>query len=255
MIIEYHRPSTLEEALELLARSEPATFPLGGGTVLNQLTKDEFAVVDLQRLGLSALRVSRNRIYIGAACRLQSLIDDQDPALPGALVTAASHEGSYNTRQVATTAGALVAADGRSPFAAVMLALDCELSIQPDDETTRYGDLLPVRHTELAHKLITEITFPAEVKTSYQSISRSPADLPVVSTAVCAWPSGRVRVVVGGSGEMPLLALDGKDSEGAEYAARNAASEMEDQWGSAEYRTEMAALLTRRAMAEIGASQ
>ena len=54
---------------------------------------------------------------------------------------------------------------------------------------------------------------------------------------------------------MPLLALDGKDSEGAEYAARNAASEMEDQWGSAEYRTEMAALLTRRAMAEIGASQ
>ena len=36
MIIEYHRPETIDEALDLLARSQPATVPLGGGTVLNQ---------------------------------------------------------------------------------------------------------------------------------------------------------------------------------------------------------------------------
>ena len=36
MIIEYHRPTTLEEALSLLQRADHLTLPLGGGTVLTQ---------------------------------------------------------------------------------------------------------------------------------------------------------------------------------------------------------------------------
>ena len=36
MITEYHRPSTLESAIELLGRKTPETVPLAGGTLLNQ---------------------------------------------------------------------------------------------------------------------------------------------------------------------------------------------------------------------------
>ena len=65
-IIEYHRPQTLEDALELLQRIEPVTVPLAGGTNLNspasasgQSSASALAVVDLQSLGLNT--VERNR--------------------------------------------------------------------------------------------------------------------------------------------------------------------------------------------------
>ena len=54
MILEYHRPKTVKEALQLLNRSTPLTRPLAGGTVLNQPGQEAMAVVDLQSLGLDA---------------------------------------------------------------------------------------------------------------------------------------------------------------------------------------------------------
>jgi hypothetical protein len=55
MIIEYHRPETIEAALALLARKEPRTVPLGGGSVLNQPSDIPVAVVDVQSLGLNQI--------------------------------------------------------------------------------------------------------------------------------------------------------------------------------------------------------
>ncbi len=37
MIIEYLRPDTLEEAIDLLNRQNPKSIPLGGGTNLAQI--------------------------------------------------------------------------------------------------------------------------------------------------------------------------------------------------------------------------
>ena len=54
MIIAYHRPQTLDEALTLLSR--PNTFPLGGGTLLSHSKADSVEVIDLQALGLNSLR-------------------------------------------------------------------------------------------------------------------------------------------------------------------------------------------------------
>ena len=53
MITAYHRPQTLEEALELLSR--PNILPLGGGTLLSNPQADPVEVVDLQSLDLGAL--------------------------------------------------------------------------------------------------------------------------------------------------------------------------------------------------------
>ena len=55
MITEYNRPSTLESALELLARKTPLTVPSPGGTLLNQKSDTDFAVVDIQALPLTKL--------------------------------------------------------------------------------------------------------------------------------------------------------------------------------------------------------
>jgi len=249
MIVEYHRPKTLEEALSLLAKPEPITVPLGGGTLINQPSPDPIAVVDLQALGLNTIE-SRGKIFAnGATVTLQQLLEF--PKTPLALKQAIRHEATYNLRQKATLAGALVGSDGRSPLATSMLAFGAELTFQPGDQVVALGDFLPLRDEDQTGKLITHIHVPNNVKLTYEYVARTPADLPIVCVAVAQWPSGRTRVALGGYGQAPLLALDGPEPSGAESAARDAYREAGDQWASAEYRREMAATLVERCVATL----
>ena len=247
MIVEYHRPDSLSRALELLARPGVETVPLGGGTALSRHAgPGPLAVVDLQNLGLDAIQGGGKQIKIGATVTLQGLLDA--PEIPAGLKDALRHEDTHNLRQTATAAGTLVAADGRSPFAVAMLALDAVLTFQPDDRTVPLGDYLPLRGKQDFGVLITQITIPAQAVLTYQYIARTPADFPLVSAAVARWPSGRTRVALGGYGDAPLLAFDGPTPDGAETAARDAYSEAADPWASAEYRSEMAGVLVKRCL-------
>lgn len=254
MIIEYNRPETIEQALTLLGRAEPKTVPLGGGSALNRLSDEALAVVDLQALGLNAWTLQGNMIHLGATLTLQALLDAFETlafagsGLLPALAQAVTHEASYNLRQVGTVAGTLVAADGRSPFATALLALDAALTVLPGDETLPVGDVLPLRAERLHAKLIVRVGLPSNARLRYEAVARTPADRPVVCAAVAVWPSGRTRVALGGYGACPLLAFDGADAAGAETAARNAFSQAGDEWASAEYRQEVAAALVKRGL-------
>ncbi len=265
-ILEYHRPQILDEALALLARPQVLTVPLGGGTRLNAPDyqhahfPDDFAVVDVQALGLNAVSTDGTFIEIGAALTLQGLLDAPgEPGvagLPEALLQAARLETTFNLRQVATVAGTLVAADGRSPFATAMLALDARLAVlpaqDPAGEALRLGDLLASLQDgrqaggRLAPRLITRITIPVAAMLAYEYVARTPADRPIVCAAVVRWPSGRTRVCLGGYGSAPVLAMDGPEPAGVEVAARAAYSQAPDEWASAENRAEMASVLTNR---------
>jgi putative selenate reductase FAD-binding subunit len=247
MIIEYHRPGTLQEALDLLGRAEPTSLPLAGGSVLNQPDGRRVAAVDLQALGLNTLERRGNTLELGATLTLQALLEAESdwPALKGVIL----HEATHNLRQVATVVGTLVAADGRSPFATALLALDATLTLQPGDEIASLGDLLPVRGERLPHRLITQVAIPANARLAYEYVARTPADRPIVCVAAAQWPSGRTRLAVGGFGPAPRLVLDGTESEGAGLAARSACSQAQDAWASAEYRQEVAQVLAQRCIA------
>ena len=246
MIVEYHRPETLEHAIELLARTEVDTVPLGGGTVLNQPASNPVAVVDLQALGLNTIENKGNKLELGATVTLQQLLNE--PNISSALQQAIRHEATYNIRQVATVAGALVAATGRSPFATAMLALGAELTFLPDENNPDLGSFLPLRFAGDRGKLIIKISVPNNVALAYDYVARAPADLPIVCAAVTQWPSRRTRVALGGFGIAPLLAMDGPEPEGAEAAARDAYHEAGDQWASAEYRSDVASILVKRCL-------
>ena len=245
MITEYHRPQTLEEALKLL--SAPNTRPLGGGTVLTHPGDESFAVVDLQALSLDKVHKSGNHLEIGATVTLQTLLESAHS--PAALKTAIELEAPLNLRTMGTLAGALVTCDGRSPFAVVMLALDARLTVEGEQSIVYgLGDLLPVRQDFLKGKLITKIEIPLQTKLSFETVARSPADKPIVCTALAQWPSSRTRLVIGGWGIAPVLAMDGSEASGIEDAARNAAHDAADQWASAEYRSDIAAVLAKRCL-------
>ena len=248
-ILEYHRPQTIDEALELLARPTPVTLPLAGGSALNRPSAEPFAAVDLQALGLNTVERRGNILVLGATLTLQALLDLPD--LPPALQKAIEHEASYNLRQVATVAGTLIAAGGRSPFTTALLALDAALAWRSrrgteDQGQLDLGDLLPVRGERLRGRLVTQVSLPLNARLVYEYSARTPADRPIVCAAVAAWPSGRTRVALGGFGNAPVLALDGPEGGGVEAAVRNAYSGAEDEWASAEYRQEAAAVLALR---------
>jgi CO/xanthine dehydrogenase FAD-binding subunit len=253
MITEYHRPKSLETALELLARPAPRTLPLGGGTVLNRPSAESFAVVDLQALKLDGVLPSGNSLAVGAAVTLAKLADQ--PNLPLGLQKALALELTYNLRQAATVAGALASAGGRSGFACAMLALGAELEVRahpslgtPGKEKLSLGELLPLRAELLRGRLITLVRIPLNVRLAYEMIARTPADLPILCVAVGQWNSGRTRVAIGGFGSAPALAMDGSTPAGAETAAQEICLAAEDEWASAEYRGEMAVVLVRRCL-------
>lgn len=252
MIIEYHRPNTLEEALSLLARSGVKTLPLGGGTRLNQPSQERFAVVDLQALGLNMLEQRGNTLALGAMLTLQALLENQ--GIAPALEVAIRQEASYNLRQAASLAGTLVSADGRSPFATALLALDAELELRSaaiPSEWVSLGDLLPMRRERLSGRLVTSIMLSANARLAYESVARTPVDLPIVCAALAQWPSGRVRLALGGFGDAPVLAFDGPEAGGLEVAARDVYNAANDEWASAEYRREVAATLAKRCLLSV----
>ena len=246
MITAYHRPQNLNEALRLL--SQPNTLPLGGGTLLSRPGPAAVEVVDLQALRLDAIAHKGNDLEIGAMVTLQALLESEH--CPEPLRAAIKLEAPLNMRNSATLAGTLVACDGRSTVAACLLALDARLSVidpgtqdkEPKPESVNLGEFLPIR----AHGLITAITMPLNVRLAFESVRRTPADKPIVCAAMVRWPSGRTRLVIGGYSKSPTLAMDGTEAEGLESAARNACHEAGDEFGSAEYRMEMAATLARR---------
>jgi CO/xanthine dehydrogenase FAD-binding subunit len=98
---------------------------------------------------------------------------------------------------------------------------------------------------------ITMVVLPLRINFAFESISRSPADLPIVCAAVAKWESGRTRLALGGWGNYPTLAMDGPGSDGIDIAGRNAYSHAGDEWASAEYRQEMAGVLALRCLQRI----
>jgi CO/xanthine dehydrogenase FAD-binding subunit len=259
VIIEYHRPETLEDALDLLARPEPVTVPLGGGSFLNKPSPEPLAVVDLQALPLNSIYQRGNSLEVGATVTLQTLlvyIEKSDNQLLKDLRKVVEHEATYNLRQVATVAGTLVSADGRSPLTTAFLALDAQISLKQkkkSEQNISLGDLLPLRKEQLQGKLIVQLSLPENLRLAYEYVARTPADWPLICAAVCQWPSGRTRLALGGFGESPLLAMDGPQPEGIEVAARDAFSHAGDQWASAEYRQEVAGILASRCIQTLAA--
>jgi CO/xanthine dehydrogenase FAD-binding subunit len=258
MIVAYHRPQTLAEALSLLANHELPHVPLAGGTSFQQTGGDDLAVVDLQALGLNTYQLQGKSLQLGATLTLQALSERLKESPSGAagpvqaLLSVIEAEGNLHLRQVATVAGTLVSAGGRSPFACALLALDAQLSLLPVDgsavETLALGELLPLRRERLAQRLITQVTLPMNARLNYAAVARTPADQPLVCVASAQWPSGRTRVALGGFGTAPQLAFDGPEAAGADLAARAAFSQAGDAWASADYRQDMAAVLTRRCL-------
>lgn len=246
--LQYHRPQTLDEALELLEQG----VPLGGGTRLTPSLRGIGAVVDLQDLALDQIEATDSTLEFGGTATLQGLVDNES-RLPEALIQAARLEAGWNIRNKATIAGTIVTGDGRSPLLTVLLALGADLEFAPGKDRISLTDALDRGADRTDGKLITAIHAANPSRMKYAQVARSPADRPQICVSVAEFNSeSPVRIALGGYGAHPLLLSKDENlsTQGAAELAGTMYSEAGDQWASADYRSSAAAILVARLLTE-----
>jgi len=251
MIREYFRPATVEEAVQLLTQENGILKPLGGGTYLSRHPGDAIGIVDLQNAGLDKIETRGQRIVAGAMARLSDLLDHPD--VQDAIKEAILLDASLNIRNAASLGGWLISSDARSTLSTVLLALDASLAWEPDNNRVRMGNWLPLRAEETPGVLLTEVEWWLRPRVVFEVVARSPKDRPTLIVAAAQWESGRTRIVLGGYGAAPIVAMNGPEDRGADVAARDAYYEAEDQWATAVYRREVASKLALRCLDRIDA--
>ena len=228
--------------------------PLAGGTKVTPGRRAIRALVDLQDLDLDGLEFEEDHILAGATVKLQSLVAAGD-RIPAALVEACRQEAGLNLRNMATLAGTIVSADGRSPIVTTLLALGTQGFLEPGGEELSLDDLLDRRGEGLAGRLIVSFRIPRPAHLGYEQVARAPADRPIICAAVARLGGKHsrpeYRVALGGFGPRPitLQAEKGDPERGAE-AARSAYASAGDAWASAEYRSSVAGVLVGRLLRE-----
>jgi len=239
----YHRPETIEDALALVAHTDVDATILAGGTVINGLPEDDpIDVVDLQALGLDQLEPDGDRLRIGAMVRLSDLAEND--LVPALLRDLARREAPNTLRNAATVGGTVVAADAESELVAGLLAFEATVAIVHSigSESIPLDELL-VDRSRLGLGIITGITVDVGGDAAAERTGRTPADRPIVMVVGRRAEDGTIRLALTGVDTTPVL-VDIGDLAGLQPPA--------DFRGSAEYRRELARVLTARVMARLG---
>jgi carbon-monoxide dehydrogenase medium subunit len=266
-ISEYHRPQTLDEALALLQRSRTSVPLAGGSELVPSRAPNAQAVVDLQALGLDELSVEGFRMHIGAMVPLQRLVES--PVVDEFLAESARLEGPITYRNAATVGGIIASGDCLSHLLIALLALDAEIHLRlPDPATVSLDRILDNPHKFLDGGLITSVTAlspDGAPGTAMARVARTPRDRPIVAAAACVIREGErcggARIALAGVANRPMRAYEAEerlkgqpfDGELVEATAKAVVKHLNppsDFKGSSEYRREMAAVLTRRALLE-----
>jgi putative selenate reductase FAD-binding subunit len=238
--IEYLRPTSLDEAIDLLQRG----VPLGGGTELVPRRKELKAVIDLSGLGLNEIQISQSSITLGATTRLQRLVERED------LLEAVRHvcrlESGWNMRNMITVGGAIEASDGRSPLLTLLLALGAVVHFEPDSQQMDLNDYLEIRGMP---RIICKVEFPNPQVVVYEQVARSRRDLPIVCAVLARREDKEpeLSIALGGYGQRPIrIQVVKTDLDASVKLAKAAYSEADDVWASGEYRSHVASILVQR---------
>ena len=276
--VEYEAPTTVAEAVELLAEHLDEASVLAGGQSLIPLLALRLArpavLIDINGIDeLSGVSATDGWVSVGAMTREyiaeeSGTVADTVPLLAAALPLI-GHEA---IRSRGTVGGSLAHADPAAELPAVARALDAEFVVRgPSGERVIpaaewfEGYLTTSRRPD---ELLTEVRFPAAGRgtgISFQEVARRHGDFAMVGLAVSLTLSdgaiSDARLAFAGVSDVPARAAAAEDllvgerpsAELFDEAARRAAGDIDppaDLHGSAEYRKKVAAALVRRSLRE-----
>jgi aerobic carbon-monoxide dehydrogenase medium subunit len=132
---EYACPTTLSEAVQLLATHDGEAKVLAGGQSLVPMMAFRLArpalLVDLRKLAnLRGVRVTDDGVRLGAMTRWRDIEDDARLATAHPLLTAAvAHVAHYQIRNRGTVGGSLAHADPAAELPGIAVACDAEIAV------------------------------------------------------------------------------------------------------------------------------
>jgi len=274
--IEFRRPETLAQALEVKAE-RPHAVPLAGGTdlmvELNFRHRQPAAIVDLTAVPeLAGWGPENGRLRVGAGVSYTRLIEELGERLPG-LAIASRTVGSPQIRNRGTVGGNLGTASPAGDALPPLYVSGAEVELASLRGTRRLpvSEFVtgPKRTSIEPDELITAFLLPAAGgPQQFAKVgTRNAMVIAVCSVALALWPERRrVAVCIGSAGPTPIEAVEAEDFASgaldwdgggpiAEDAlarfgelAGAAARPIDDVRGSARYRSHAVGVLARRTL-------
>jgi CO/xanthine dehydrogenase FAD-binding subunit len=273
---EYEAPTTVTEAVDLLAEHGDEASMLAGGQSLIPLLALRLArpemLIDINGIDeLSGVSVMDGQVAIGAMTREyvaeeSGTVADTVPLLAAALPLI-GHEA---IRSRGTIGGSLAHADPAAELPAVARALDAEFVVRGPSGMR----VIPAAQWFEGYlttacrpdELLVEVRFPAagpDTGVSFEEVARRHGDFAIVGLAASLVMSGGVigeaRLAFAGVAEVPVRATAAEDllagetpsAELFDEAARRATEDLDppgDLHGSPDYRKTVAAAVVRRGL-------
>jgi len=265
----YHRPTSLDEAIGLLAKDGDAR-PLAGGHSLLPMMKlrlaEPQAIVDIGRIpGLDGIAIEGEELRIGALATHAS-VAASELVREKCRVLAATAEGigDRQVRNRGTIGGSLAHADPGADYPTVLSALGATVvALGPDGEREIAADdfFTGVFTTALEQgELVTAVRVPVVDRAAYVK-HRHPASGYAVAGLACVVRTDDARLVVGGVTGTPVRATEAEqvligiapvDEEKIAAAAAKVPEALSgaigDTYASGEYRVHLAQVLAKRAI-------
>jgi carbon-monoxide dehydrogenase medium subunit len=273
---EYHKASTVKEALDLLGKYKDEAKLLAGGHSLLPAMKLRLAqpkhLIDIGKVsGLSGVKEDGGTLVIGAmtthyAIESSALLKSKCPLLP----EVAGHIGDPMVRNMGTIGGSLAHADPAADWPAAAIALNADLVAEgPKGKRTIKADdfFKGLLTTALADdEILTEIRVPAtaaNVKSAYVKFPHPASRFAVVGVAaVLTMDGGKVSkasIGITGAGSKAVrakgveAAITGKAADAAsiQAAAEKGADGVDvqpDLQGSEEYKKHLLKVFSKRAI-------
>ena len=257
----YHKPTTVRQAGNMLAKDSEAKLLAGGHSLLPvmklRLAKPS-ALVDLNKVeGLSGIELKGRSIVIGAMTRHVDVANSPvvKESLP-ALADLVGMIGDPAVRHRGTIGGSLANNDPNADYPAAVLGLGA--TIITNKRRIAADDFFKGIFTTAleADEIITKVSFPLAKKAAYQKFKQPASGFALVGVFVSK-RGADIRVAVTGAGENGVFRVkefeealkkrfSPKSIEGMSVPASGMGSDIH---GGAEYRAHLVGVLTRRALA------
>ena len=278
----YETPSTVEEAVALLAEHGDEAKILAGGHSLIPLMKLRLAVpevlIDIGNIeGLSGISTDNGRVRVGAGTTHSTLEDSETLGMACPLLQqTAAIIGDRQVRNLGTIGGSLAHGDPAADLPAAVLALEADLTaVSANGSRTIAADSFftgPLMTALGDDELLTAITVPASsgqsgtayVKNAHPASGYALCGVAAIVTVGADGKCERARIGITGAGGTPMramaveAALTGQEltADNIGAAAEQAAEGLDlndDLFASAEYRGHLVRVYTRRAVEQAAA--
>jgi aerobic carbon-monoxide dehydrogenase medium subunit len=261
----YHRPSSIDEAAALFAKSSEPKYLAGGHTlipVMKQRLASPSDVIDLGKIKeLAGVEVSADAVTIKAATTHHDVATSLQVqnAIP-ALSYLASLIGDPAVRHRGTIGGSLANNDPAADYPAAVLALGA--TVKTNKRSIAADDFFQgLFATALEDgEIMTAVSFPVPAKAAYAKFPHPASRFALTGVFVAQTKAGDVRVAATGasqSGVMRLGAIEAALKVNWAASAIDgitipASGLLNDIHGSSDYRANLIKVMAQRAVAAAG---